>query len=74
MLYNKLKKPIGGKNMKWETVKISCFNGYKIENNTAFSKAKKMYPNRYPTNSTIEKLKKMGIKQIVYQNGDFITL
>lgn len=60
--------------MKWETVKIKEYNGYEIEGTTAYAKAKKLYLHRYPSNKTIENLKKLGINKIVYQNGDFITL
>lgn len=62
------------KKLKWETIKLTEWNSYKLEGDTAFAKAKKLYTNRYPSNNTIKRLKQMGIKQIVYQNGDFITL
>lgn len=39
---------------------------------TYFAKGKKMW--QYPANSTIERLKKQGYRQIVWENGDFLYL
>ena len=38
---------------------------------TYFAKGKKM--SKYPTNRTINKLKKLGYREMVWRNGDFIT-
>lgn len=37
-----------------------------------FAKGKKMW--QYPANSTIERLRKSGYRQIVWDNGDFLYL
>ncbi len=39
---------------------------------TYYAKGKKMY--QYPANSTIEKLKKLGYRLVVWQNGDFLYI
>lgn len=36
------------------------------------AKGKKMW--KYPANSTIKKLKQLGYRQIVWRNGDFLSL
>lgn len=48
------------------------YQGFKIQGDTAFAKGRRM--TRYPSNKTIEKLKALKIKEIVWQNGDFIAL
>ena len=47
------------------------FRNYKIENSTAYASGQKM---SYPSNSTIAALKKLGVKQIVWKNGDFLMI
>lgn len=39
---------------------------------TYFSKGKKMW--HYPANSTIERLRANGYREIVWRNGDFIRI
>lgn len=48
------------------------YYGYKLQGSTAYAKGKSL--KAYPANSTIAKLKELGIKQIVYTNGSFISL
>ena len=37
---------------------------------TYYAKGKRMY--QYPSNRTLEKLKKQGYNEIIWQNNDFI--
>lgn len=39
---------------------------------TYYAKGRKMW--RYPANSTIERLKRQGYRQIIWGNGDFILI
>lgn len=41
------------------------------QGSTFYCKGSRMW--KYPSNSTMEKLKKQGITCMVWQNGDFIT-
>ena len=45
----------------------------KITNNrTYYMKGKKMW--QYPSNKTIERLKKLGYTNIIWKNGDFLYI
>ena len=66
MILSRCKKEKEITNMK------NNYYGYKLQGSTAYAKGKSL--KAYPANSTIAKLKELGIKQIVYTNGSFISL
>lgn len=45
---------------------------YEIQGNTAYASGRKM--SRYPSNSTIEKLRREGVRMIIWRNSDFILI
>lgn len=47
------------------------YRTFSIQGSTAFAKGKKMY---YPSASTIDNLKALGVHEIVWSNGDFLRI
>lgn len=45
---------------------------YEIQDYNAYAQGTKMW--KYPSNSTLIKLRELGARQIIWGNGDFITL
>lgn len=52
-------------------MKERTYRTYELTAYTAYAKGKKM---TYPRSSTIQELKKRGIQEIVWQNGDFLSI
>ena len=52
-------------------MKTRTYRTYELTSYTAYAKGKKM---TYPRSSTIRALKKLGIQEIVWKNGDFLSI
>lgn len=47
------------------------YRGYTVQNGTAYARGERF---RYPCGSTVRALRRMGAREIVWKNGDFILI